>query len=216
MAEEIQTTLGAQVAKYRRAAKLSGEELAQRAGNGLTRSIIANLENGRKKDLTTAQLLAVAYALRISPADLLFDIRHPYALVSLGADEAGAHKAAQWLAREWFGGQRMTTELLHDEEYLPTGFDNAADALTITQIADLLRRRSDLLKKRDTYEEVIRDWQAGEYYAGDPRTSFMPHTLEETKAGLRGIHADLYEIERNLQAYGVDISAPPIHPGYPF
>jgi transcriptional regulator with XRE-family HTH domain len=58
-------------------ARLSAEELATASGNGLTRSVIANLENGRKDDVTVKQLVALASALDVSPAALVFDIHRP-------------------------------------------------------------------------------------------------------------------------------------------
>lgn len=66
-------TIGRTVARYRKLAKLSGEALAGFAGEGLTRSIVANLENGRKRDLTVMQWLAIARVLDVPPSALLVD-----------------------------------------------------------------------------------------------------------------------------------------------
>lgn len=62
--------VGERIAYYRKQQKLSAEELATRAGNGLTRSVLANLENGRKSDLLVSQLMAIAAALNV-PVDAL-------------------------------------------------------------------------------------------------------------------------------------------------
>lgn len=63
--------IGRRIAKYRREREMSAAELAEKAGNGLTRSTIANLENGRKADLTVQQLIAIATALDVSATSLL-------------------------------------------------------------------------------------------------------------------------------------------------
>lgn len=77
MPEETRTSLGSQVRRYRKAAGLSGAELSERAGEGLTRSVIANLENDRKEDVTVRQLMALAAALHVPPAVLLVDVFNP-------------------------------------------------------------------------------------------------------------------------------------------
>ncbi|UUE19874.1 helix-turn-helix transcriptional regulator [Microbacterium sp. J1-1] len=55
--------MGRRIAYYRGKAGLSAAELADRVGMGITRSVIANLENGRKADLSVLQLFAIADAL---------------------------------------------------------------------------------------------------------------------------------------------------------
>ena len=68
------TTLGNRVAEYRKLGGLSAQDLADQAGAGLSRSVIANLESGRKADLPSAQVTAIAWALGISPIALLLDL----------------------------------------------------------------------------------------------------------------------------------------------
>lgn len=69
--------LGLNISRYRRAEGLSAAELSELAGEGLSRSVIANLENGRKDDVTVKQLVALGNALRIPPAALVVDIFNP-------------------------------------------------------------------------------------------------------------------------------------------
>jgi transcriptional regulator with XRE-family HTH domain len=71
MSDNDTSSIGLNVAKYRKVAKISAEELAVKAGRGLTRSIIANLENGRKSDLGVNQLIAVADVLGVAPDALM-------------------------------------------------------------------------------------------------------------------------------------------------
>lgn len=69
--------VGLNIARYRKVERLSAADLAERAGEGLTRSVIANLENGRKDDLSLKQLLALARALRVPPTFLVVDMFSP-------------------------------------------------------------------------------------------------------------------------------------------
>ena len=72
---EAAETVGQRVAKYRKMEGLSAQKLAEEAG--LTRSIVANIENGRRDDLTVRELLSISEALRVPPAALLFDVTRP-------------------------------------------------------------------------------------------------------------------------------------------
>lgn len=117
------SSIGRQVARYRKAAKLSGEELAEKAGVGLTRSVIANLENGRKDDVTVTQLMALANALHVPPALLVADVfdpgaESPYPLPEYSApsydvkakqfsEVPGMQRNAELI--EWFGARSFRT-----------------------------------------------------------------------------------------------------------
>ncbi|MGK0715029.1 helix-turn-helix domain-containing protein [Leucobacter sp. W1153] len=77
MSQENISALGLNIARYRKAEGLSAAEVADRAGEGLSRSIIANLENGRKNDLSLRQLISVAKVLRVPPVALAVDLFAP-------------------------------------------------------------------------------------------------------------------------------------------
>lgn len=69
--------LGINIARYRKAEGLSAAELAELAGEGLSRSVIANLESGRKDDVSVKQLIALSNALRVMPPLLVADLFNP-------------------------------------------------------------------------------------------------------------------------------------------
>ncbi len=73
------SSIGRQVRLYRKLNRWSAEELAKRSGPGLSRSIIANLESGRRTELSVSQLMAIAAAMEVSPIVLLLDITDPEA-----------------------------------------------------------------------------------------------------------------------------------------
>ncbi|NYF17528.1 transcriptional regulator with XRE-family HTH domain [Microbacterium sp. AK009] len=71
--------IGARVADYRMWRGMTAQDLADAIpSKAITRAIIANLESGRKRDLTTTELLLIANALRISPLALLVDVVTPW------------------------------------------------------------------------------------------------------------------------------------------
>lgn len=92
--------IGKRIADYRRLAGLSARELAERAGTGLTRGVIANLESGRKSDLTVDQLLAISATLGVPPMALALPIDRPFEHIDI-SDGTVARTAPTWVAREW-------------------------------------------------------------------------------------------------------------------
>lgn len=58
----------------RQMANYSAQRLADAAGNGLTRSVIANIESGRKEGMTVDQLIAVCRVLGCNATDLVPDL----------------------------------------------------------------------------------------------------------------------------------------------
>ena len=99
--------IGKRVARYRRIAGLSARELAERAGCGLTRGVIANLESGRKTDITVDQLFALSVVLGIPPLVLALPLDAPYRHVAL-TDGTEKVVVPVWLADRWVQSQPDT------------------------------------------------------------------------------------------------------------
>lgn len=136
------SSIGLNVARYRKAEGLSAAELSEKAGEGLSRSVIANLENGRKDDVTVKQLVALANALRVPPATLVADLFDPgspaaYKMPSVTRKvfvmESLDVREVQTLTRaneffQWFGGRTMfATEPLHGAQKIVRDALNALD-----------------------------------------------------------------------------------------
>lgn len=101
--------IGKRLAKYRTLAGLSARELAEQAGSGLSRGVIANVESGRKQDLTVDQLISISAVLRIPPAVLALPLDTPNRFVRVTGqhtfDDGRIMVRAAETAR-WFNGQR--------------------------------------------------------------------------------------------------------------
>jgi len=99
-------TLGARIGEYRRMNGWSQSELAHRTKGRIKAPVIANIESGRKVDISVDQLIVFAEALQVSPSALLFDIRTPAAPSGIEMiDESGSlHKYDVTDALRWMAG----------------------------------------------------------------------------------------------------------------
>lgn len=202
------------IAKYRKAVKMSGEKLAELAGEGLTRSIIANLENGRKRDVTVSQLIAISYVLGVNPGSLVFDLFDPYGETPLIATEIQDVTTQNWLAYDWFGGVITPNELVVLVDGMQIGAP--AEGGSNWTVHYLLTRRAKLLYSLERQQKKLKQMTANgrnHNALGEVRSS---PEWNETKALERDSMAELYDIDGQLRQYGVKIDKPIIHPGLPF
>lgn len=110
--------IGKRLAMYRRLAGLSARELAERAGAGLSRGVIANIESGRKGDLTVDQLIAVSAVLGIPPSALALPVDQPKRFIRLyGQDDGSSERKTvrSWAALDWFHGGNWVLDV--DDEH---------------------------------------------------------------------------------------------------
>lgn len=87
--------VGRRLSSIRNARRLTAEELASLIPDGqVTKTVITNVESGRKRDLTVTEMALIANALDISPVFLLVDPRHPWDKVGIdGIDKTNIEYA---------------------------------------------------------------------------------------------------------------------------
>lgn len=105
--------------KRRRGGAQSAQRLADRVtklGVKMTRNSITDLENGRRRYVSTAELIALAVALDTSPAALLFSDR----LVDGEVEVLPGMGATAIQALRWFCGETPLVLDNDDPEYDPT------------------------------------------------------------------------------------------------
>lgn len=94
-----------QVRRYRKARRMSAQKLADRCaelGYPVPRSVLANIENGRRDSISTAELRVIAAALEVPPALLEVPLgRADVDRVEVLPDV----ELAPWEAWQWFTGQ---------------------------------------------------------------------------------------------------------------
>ncbi|MDJ0004797.1 helix-turn-helix transcriptional regulator [Rhodococcus fascians] len=104
-AEQIVARVAGEVRRLRGKdhSALSAAKLADRTeeiGYGISRSVVADLETGRKKSIDVPELLVLAAALGVSPAQLVFpDLPKGKVEVLPGLDQE-SHDALRWFSGE--------------------------------------------------------------------------------------------------------------------
>jgi transcriptional regulator with XRE-family HTH domain len=101
--------IGRRIARYRKMNRWSARQLAENTDGALTRDTIANIENGRRSNISLEQFLAIALALRVPPVALLIDLQHPLEPSGIqfpGAAPAPLEQTAPQIAvAAWLSGQ---------------------------------------------------------------------------------------------------------------
>ena len=98
--------IGKEVQRLRKAAGLTAQQLGDKAeqlGLKMTRQAISDLENGRRRYVTTAELLVLAGALNTSPVALLYSGPYQREVEVLPGVYETEFEAAQWISglRYW-------------------------------------------------------------------------------------------------------------------
>lgn len=117
---------------------MSGQQLADATaalGHSVPRSVIANLESGRRETLSVPELLVLARALEVPATQLVFPVGSAEEVEILPGRSVSAEEAMLWFtgwhdpfrgevpADRMVGHGRQTPEGLH--EWYETGYDDA-------------------------------------------------------------------------------------------
>lgn len=147
------------------------------------RSVLANLENGRREDISVAELLVVAYALKIAPIQLI---------VSLGqADKVEIFPRQEiepWAAWRWFVGFARLS--------------NGPDGLELDQNGD-----DEIVPLFAHHSELEDQW-----FDIGPREWILDsdgHLIETTAELKSGVAKRLRELRSRMRSLGL---TPPILP----
>lgn len=158
--------IGQRLSRYRRIAGLSARELSERCGYGLTRGVIANIESGRKTDISVDQLIALSAALGIPPAALALPLDEPYRFVRLTDGSEGRHAMRAVRAMDWFNG---VSTIFRDQRtgVKPTHATGVAETLirTLRQLLVIerqIRRREKISTEGWTIAQEVLDETADE------------------------------------------------------
>lgn len=96
---ELALSVAAEVRRHRQAQGLSAQQLADRCaelGMPIQRSVIANMESGRRTTVTVAEVLVLAAALQVPPALLLLSVGHSEKVEILPRQFVDPLDAADW------------------------------------------------------------------------------------------------------------------------
>jgi transcriptional regulator with XRE-family HTH domain len=142
--------IGKRVAFYRGLNEMTGDELAARAGNGISRAVLANIETGRKKDISIVHLTALSNALDIPFTALLFDLTKPYAPSPFIAHDGrnGDRALPVWMALRYLSAffPRSTPE------NMPAHFESI---MAISAFENWQRARRELKRAHDAIDKFM-------------------------------------------------------------
>lgn len=94
-----------EVRRHRQAQGLSAQQLADRCaqiGMPIQRSVLANLESGRRTTVTIAEVLVLAHALNVPPGVLMFPVGYDQSVEVLPGSWTEPYFAVEWLAGRAF------------------------------------------------------------------------------------------------------------------
>lgn len=94
--------IGERLAYYRKLAGVSAQTLSDRLGGSLSRGVIANIENGRKKDITLDDIVGLAWALDIPVVALALPLDRPLQFVSTVDSDTSTQYVRVFEVAEWF------------------------------------------------------------------------------------------------------------------
>jgi transcriptional regulator with XRE-family HTH domain len=160
-------TIAGEVRRHRRARGMSAQNLADRCAElgitSLPRSVIANLENGRRGNVTFAEVLVLAAALNVAPAVLAFPVGHAETVEYLPGETAPPLDAL-----DWFNG---------------AGRDDDSALALLLQHRELERRI------RGHYRRI---WDTAKHGEPDgPEAQAAREVAEELTAQLREVRAEI-------------------------
>jgi hypothetical protein len=134
------TTVGARIAALRKARGFASAKALADAipGDSITDSILRNIEAGRKNDLAVAQLLNLAWALRVSPMFILAPLGTPTEHLDLPNIVPDVQQLTVGEFDAWVSGI--------DGIYRPTTADEHSERAQLEALRELLRARREAFR----------------------------------------------------------------------
>jgi hypothetical protein len=144
-AEEQARRVASQVSRLREpnSTQWLSDQTAATAGYRVSRSVIADLENGRRRYVTTAELCALSWALKVPPIRLLYPDLPDGQVEVIPGKQVPSIEAAMWFSGEFPYVNKASDNLIQDLAELKEGV-----------------RLVSLARERVTLEGQIRTWSS--------------------------------------------------------
>lgn len=108
----LSASIAAEVRRYRLERGMSTQQLADACaalGHPIARAVLSNLENGRRENVSIAELLVIAKALDIEPIFLMFPLGYEDTVEVLPGQTVATVDAVRWVAgdegRRWIAAE---------------------------------------------------------------------------------------------------------------
>ncbi|MFU0240482.1 helix-turn-helix transcriptional regulator [Streptomyces scabiei] len=173
-------TIAGELRRHRTARKMSAQQLADecaRLGHpALQRTVISNIENGRRRDISVVDVLVLAAALEVAPAVLMFPAGY-----AAEVEYLPGKTAAPLVAADWFSGHQGAEE-------------DSALALT--------RRHRDLERRiRGVYRRIWEQGVAEQRYGVELEDA----EAEAGREMARELDDQLRELREEMAARGLEV-----------
>lgn len=174
--------IGREVQRLRKAASLTAQQLGDRAGElglKMTRQAISDLENGRRRYVTTSELVVLAAALDTSPVALVYPGPYGDEMIEL----LPGMQASKFIAAEWFSAKRWFGVAKYPGDDPVGRWQAAIEELNLNrQLADLERQRTQAqfegMDREPTPENLA--WYHG-------RLKLLDDSIADVQARLEGL-----------------------------
>jgi hypothetical protein len=184
-AEQQARTIGATVYSLR--GRRTGQWLSdetERVGHRVPRTTISELESGKRKSVSTAELCVLAWALKVPPIRLLYPDLPDGPVEIIPGKTVPSIEAATWFSGELTYMPKLTarSEATSDEEWLLDA-EETAQLHEGAHLVQLARRRLELETRIDSLSGVIARVRASE------NPSWADQFVDEIAAAEKEIHA---------------------------
>jgi transcriptional regulator with XRE-family HTH domain len=184
-----------EVRRYRKQARMSAQQLAdecERRGLPIKRSVLANLESGRRTTLSVPELLILADVLRIPPALLLYPLGYREQIEVLPGQVATPEQAMAWLV----GGigpaggvpaAENSVDLYREHAYAVSAWEAAVRAADqqMTQAAKSTAREAARGEPAGDYETARRRREASQFEASQRQVAAAVDLVRSNRRRMR-------------------------------
>ncbi|MFD5425245.1 helix-turn-helix domain-containing protein [Streptomyces sp. NPDC127084] len=196
-ATRLALSIATEVRRHRQRRKMSAQQLSDRCGElglPIQRSVLANLESGRRTTINVAEVLVLAAALGVPPGELIFPVGNSPVVEILPGEKREPLAGINWLAGiDSFSGQtsaQATGSLLHARSHEEL-VGRLNQALAFREIADA--RMAEVAQ----YRQAAQDFADAEAQAAAAQSE-----LNRLDDAADGDAERLSELQKELLALG--------------
>ncbi len=170
--KSLTATIAGQIQRTRVARRMSAQQLAEATaalGYEIPRSVIANLESGRRDAVSIAELVVFAQALKVPPLLLVFPVGHAQTIEVLPNVTADV-----WAAAKWFTGEGP--------------FPGTENDITVPSdsATTYFRHQDELMRKWRQLREQVAEASATQAPGNEPqKADFFAEWLRSSETHLR-------------------------------
>lgn len=130
--KSVSNGIGNRLANYRRLANMSALKLSAATSGRITRTVISNIENGRKADVSVDELILLSLALGIPPVALALPIDEPFKEVEISYGLISTNSELM----NWFQGNPGYDVYPKDDPEAKMGFPRSAATAISNEIIE--------------------------------------------------------------------------------